>query len=639
MTLGGGNRVHVQITGDRKDLDKDLKGAGQQIDKFGKKADRSLRATAGKIQAGIAVAAFATFRLMKGAVDRAEEMNSAYAITEQVIKQTGGAANVTAEEMKNLARQQSILTGIDKALITESNNILLTFKNIRNEVGEGNDVFKQASGLILDMATTMGTDAKSGAIQLGKALNDPILGVSALNRVGIQFTETQKEQIANFQESGDLMSAQKIILAELEGQLGGTAEAAADDSAKIARSFDEITESVGGALLPALALLAQKLPVLFGQISRLQELSQIFDLDVGSVELTGKAIDDLGKSFRILGSTWVSMNPMQASFVDGINEILDESKLTSEALLDLGFDAEVLQKRFGLVGIQAEELADIIRLRLVNQAFGATREPLQNFGQGLTDIQKAFGLTRERAEALRLGVGNADKAMLLMAQRGGRQAREALLRIKAAAKTAVPGVREMEDAIDAVNSAMLASANPIFRAVRAYGNYSRTLKQVDEDGKRSAEEQLLLSEATLEAQAALASLGEAELTRGLQAIADSLGISVGAARDFLVELGLLDGTTVNLLFTASMDPADRALLEMAGRGGSGEAIPGAGEPAVTETGRALIEATTGVSGAPAITVQEMNVTINDDLRDPAAGRRFVEQLVGDIEDYTNERLR
>ena len=163
--------------------------------------------------------------------------------------------------------------------------------------------------------------------------------------------------------------------------------------------------------------------------------------------------------------------------------------------------------------------------------------------------------------------------MLLMAQRGGTEARRALERIKAAADSAVPGVREMEDAIDAVNSAMLASADPIFQAVRAYGNYSETLERVGEEGNRTAEEQLELSAATLEAQAALAGLSESEILRGLQAIADSLGISVGEARDLLIELGILDGSGVNLVFTLSMDPADRALLEMARRGGSGAAIP------------------------------------------------------------------
>jgi hypothetical protein len=56
---------------------------------------------------------------------------------------------------------------------------------------------------------------KSSAIQLGKALNDPIKGVTALQRVGVSFTQSQKDQIKTLVESGDTMDAQKIILGEL----------------------------------------------------------------------------------------------------------------------------------------------------------------------------------------------------------------------------------------------------------------------------------------------------------------------------------------------------------------------------------------------------------------------------------------
>ena len=45
------------------------------------------------------------------------------------------------------------------------------------------------------MAAVFGQDLSQATIQLGKALNDPIKGLSALTRVGIQFTEQQKKEI------------------------------------------------------------------------------------------------------------------------------------------------------------------------------------------------------------------------------------------------------------------------------------------------------------------------------------------------------------------------------------------------------------------------------------------------------------
>jgi hypothetical protein len=105
--------------------------------------------------------------------------------------------------------------------------MLLTFTRIRNEVGKGNDIFNQATQTVTDMSAALGTDMKKQAIQVGKALNDPIKGISALQRVGVSFTASQKEQIKALVESGDIMGAQKIILKELATEFGGAAAAAA----------------------------------------------------------------------------------------------------------------------------------------------------------------------------------------------------------------------------------------------------------------------------------------------------------------------------------------------------------------------------------------------------------------------------
>ena len=75
------------------------------------------------------------------------------------------------------------------------------------------------------MSPVLGTDASGSAIQLGKALNDPIKGITALTRVGVTFTEQQKDQITTLVESGKTIDAQKIILGELQKEFGGSAEA------------------------------------------------------------------------------------------------------------------------------------------------------------------------------------------------------------------------------------------------------------------------------------------------------------------------------------------------------------------------------------------------------------------------------
>ena len=80
------------------------------------------------------------------------------------------------------------------------------------EIGE--QVFPQATQAAMDMSAVMGQDLQSSIVQIGKALNDPIAGVSALRKVGVQLTDQQQEQIKAFMASGDVMSAQKVVLNE-----------------------------------------------------------------------------------------------------------------------------------------------------------------------------------------------------------------------------------------------------------------------------------------------------------------------------------------------------------------------------------------------------------------------------------------
>jgi len=163
---------------------------------------------------------------VKIGIDEFAEASKVTAQTESVLKSTGKAANVTAGHVGKLAEQLMKKSGVDDEAIQSGENLLLTFTNIRNEAGKGNDVFDQTTKAALDMSVAMGTDMKSASMQLGKALNDPEKGVTKLARSGVTFTDSQKEMIKKLQESGDALGAQKIILGEVNKEFGGSATAA-----------------------------------------------------------------------------------------------------------------------------------------------------------------------------------------------------------------------------------------------------------------------------------------------------------------------------------------------------------------------------------------------------------------------------
>ena len=187
---------------------------------------------------------------LKGSIEEAREAQKVGALTNAVIKSTGGVANVTAKDVDRLATSISNKTGVDDEASASGQNMLLTFTNVRNEVGKGNDIFNQATVAAVDMAAAFGGDAVSNSKMLGRALNDPTRGVTALTRVGVSFTQQQKDQIKALQESGDTLGAQKVILGELSKQTAGAAESQATAGQKFSTTWANFKESIGTALLP-----------------------------------------------------------------------------------------------------------------------------------------------------------------------------------------------------------------------------------------------------------------------------------------------------------------------------------------------------------------------------------------------------
>ncbi|WP_025324506.1 phage tail tape measure C-terminal domain-containing protein [Deferrisoma camini] len=176
-------------------------------------------------------------------LELAEIQETAEGRMEAVLRATGGAVGYTADQLKRMAAEFQDALGMGDEEILRLQAVMLTFRNVTG------DTFREAIELTADMAFVMGTDARSAAIQLGKALNDPIQGVSALRRVGVSFTEQQKEQIRALQESGDLIGAQRIILAELRQEFGGVSRAMDGTwkraATNLANAWGDLKEEIG----------------------------------------------------------------------------------------------------------------------------------------------------------------------------------------------------------------------------------------------------------------------------------------------------------------------------------------------------------------------------------------------------------
>lgn len=343
----------VRIRTDESGVDVD--GAGKRAGSgYVKGFGSSLSKIAGVI--GVALAAGKTIDFLKQSVAEGREAQKIGAATEQIIKATGGAAKITAGQVGDLASALSLKTGIDDEAIQSGSNLLLTFKNVRNEAGEGANVFDRATAAAVDLSAAGFGSIEGGSKMLGKALNDPLKGLSALSKAGVTFTEQQKEQVAAMVESGDLLGAQKIILGEVEGQVGGVAEATATAGEKATVAWGNVKEQVGTALIPVLDTLlnlfvSQIVPAISDLISAASGLGPIFTTIGGAIASAFGGAGAAGGPIDSIRATLSALAPILLS-------------VFQQAL-------PVVQSVFASLGAAAQQVLPVIQDLFVNQLLPA----------------------------------------------------------------------------------------------------------------------------------------------------------------------------------------------------------------------------------------------------------------------------
>jgi len=182
------------------------------------------------------------------AVKSYSDSQKALAQLDSRLKSTAGAAGITRDAAIELASSLQKVTQFSDEDILSAENLMLTFTQI------GKNVFPDAIEAATNMSVAFGQDLGSSVIQLSKALQDPVAGLTALKRVGVSFTDAQKKMIEQLVKAGKVEEAQKLILKELGVEFGGAAKAAGKTFAgqlEITKNkLDDMMETIGQRLLP-----------------------------------------------------------------------------------------------------------------------------------------------------------------------------------------------------------------------------------------------------------------------------------------------------------------------------------------------------------------------------------------------------
>lgn len=196
------------------------------------------------IAAGVAIGT-ALVAGLKQSITLAAEAEQSHLRLAAVLRGTGHAAGLTKADLDEMADGMKEKLGIDDDALRDSMAVLLTFRNVSR------DSFGEALEVSADLAAVMQTDLKSAVLQLGKALENPDEGLTALKRSGVSFSETQKDMIKGMVETGNQAEAITLILKTMKEQgLDGVAESMNQGITKATRdagmAWDDLLKTIGG---------------------------------------------------------------------------------------------------------------------------------------------------------------------------------------------------------------------------------------------------------------------------------------------------------------------------------------------------------------------------------------------------------
>jgi hypothetical protein len=288
--------LNFKFGADLKGFDRAMKKAQKNLKKFGK----NIQKTGRNLTTGLTLPIVALGAASIKAFDAQEK---AIAQVEAGLKSTGNTVGFTSEKLQQMASdlQKTTLFG-DEEILKGATAQLLTFTNITGEQ------FAKTQEIALDLATRLDGDLKSASIMLGKALNDPVANLSALSRAGIQFSKEQKETIKSLVETNQLAEAQTIILAELEKQYGGSAEAAAKAGMgpikQLQNQLSDLSEQIGARLIPYVQSFVGWITQLAEKFDRLSESQK------DSIVKWGLIIAAIGPVLIVIGKIAVGVSAL-----------------------------------------------------------------------------------------------------------------------------------------------------------------------------------------------------------------------------------------------------------------------------------------------------------------------------------------
>lgn len=349
------SKVLGTVKGDVNSLDATARRAGSNM-------GRNIGIGVAAVGAGLSVQ-------VKAGVDSLVELERVNNLTAAALESTGNVAAQSAEGIRARSEAMETMSGVDDKVIQNAQNLLLTFTNVRKDAFEPT----MEAALNLNAALGGGDEGLQGTLmQVAKAMNDPIKGMTALRRSGVSFTQEQVDQVKAMVEANDLMGAQAIILGELETQFGGAAAAANQGVGASQKRFSDAIEDMQMALatgfLPIIEKVSGYLQTLVANPAFLKGVEEFGGAMAGALEAgvdfaasvpwaqVGAALQTMGTGARMAMDAFLGAPPwLQTAILTGwgLNKLTGGGLGSIVGALGSGLVKGVLGMNAGVVNINA----------------------------------------------------------------------------------------------------------------------------------------------------------------------------------------------------------------------------------------------------------------------------------------------
>jgi len=456
-----------------------------------------------------------------------DTQQKAIAQVEAGLKSTQAQVGFTSKELQKMARdlQAKTLFG-DEVILKDATAQLLTFTNITGKE------FAEAQRQALNLATRLDGDLKSASIMLGKALNDPVANLSAMSRAGIQFSEDQKEVIKSLAESGQMAEAQSLILAELEKQYGGSAEAAAKAGMgpfkQLKNTIGDVSEQFGVLLNDMIKPIIPKIQALAERFANLSDRQKKLIMILGGIAamvgplllLVGALVQAAGAmsalnlamlanpvvlltaglvalrlAVEFYGEDVTKATRETREFTESLKGLDKQQKLNAITMRKMALEQELLAKEQAIANDEIEKAGVLTRLGGKAIMIDVDARKLEAAQAEVEDMRKAMRMLQEEEASLRFGEGvviEGDEARAKKEQEAHKESKKAFKeRFEASAKA-----REAQEALNEATFQHIVSAEgeaeAIHGVIDVYGELGGAIEEV------ALEEEELFEEDTQE---------------------------------------------------------------------------------------------------------------------------------------------